>query len=135
MSKKVKVTQQQITMRLDKWLWAARFFKTRRLAVEAIDKNQVTVNGDKAKPARMIKIEDLLTIQKAGETFIIIVDDLSEIRGPAKVATLLYHETEESLTKRMADREMKKLVHNPKPDKAPDKKDRQRLRDLRKGYE
>lgn len=122
-------------MRLDKWLWAARFFKTRRLAVEAIEKNQVEVNGDRAKPARMIKIEDTLIIQKSGETLTIIVDDLSEIRGPAKVATLLYHETEESLTKRMADREMKKLMHNPKPDKAPDKKDRQRLRDLRKGYE
>lgn len=122
-------------MRLDKWLWAARFFKTRRLSVEAIDKNQIQVNGDKAKPARMIKIEDTLIIQKSGETFHIIVDDLSEVRGPAKVATLLYHETEESLAKRMSDREMKKLVHNPKPDKAPDKKDRQLLRDLRKGYE
>ena len=122
-------------MRLDKWLWAARFFKTRRLAVEAIEKNQVEVNGDRAKPARTIKIEDTLIIQKAGETFTIIVDDLSEIRGPAKVAVLLYHETEESIAKRMEDREMKKLVHNPKPDKAPDKKDRQRLRDLRKGYE
>lgn len=122
-------------MRLDKWLWAARFFKTRRLAVEAIEKNQVAVNGDRAKPARTIKIEDILVIQKAGESFTIIVDELSEIRGPAKVAALLYHETEESLAKRIADREMKKLVHNPKPDKAPDKKDRQRLRDLRKGYE
>mgnify|MGYP001428715345 FL=1 len=122
-------------MRLDKWLWAARFFKTRRLAVEAIEKNQVEVNGDRAKPARTIKIEDTLIIQKAGETFTIIVDDLSEIRGPAKVAVLLYHETEESIAKRMEDREMKKLVHNPKPYKAPDKKDRQRLRDLRKGYE
>lgn len=122
-------------MRLDKWLWAARFFKTRRLAVEAIEKNQVMVNGDRAKPARTIKIDDTLVIQKAGETFTVIVDDLSEVRGPAKVAVLLYHETEESLTKRMEDRELKKLVHNPKPDKAPDKKDRQRLRDLRKGYE
>lgn len=122
-------------MRLDKWLWAARFFKTRRLAVEAIEKNQVEVNGDRAKPARTIKIEDTLVIQKAGETFTIIVNDLSEVRGPAKVAILLYSETEESLAKRLADREMKKLVHNPKPDKAPDKKDRQRLRDLRKGYE
>lgn len=123
------------TMRLDKWLWAARFFKTRRLAVEAIEKNQVEVNGDRTKSARTIKIEDTLIIKKAGETFTIIVDDLSETRGPAKVAVLLYHETEESLAKRMEDREMKKLVHNPKPDKAPDKKDRQRLRDLRKGYE
>ncbi len=122
-------------MRLDKWLWAARFYKTRRLAVEAIEKNQIQVNGDKAKPARTIKIEDTLIIEKASETFHIIVDDLSEIRGPAKVAVLLYHETEESLEKRMADREMKKLVHNPKPDKAPDKKDRQKLRDMRKGYE
>ena len=122
-------------MRLDKWLWAARFYKTRRLAVEAIEKNQVQVNGDKAKPARTVNIEDTLTIQKSGETFIVIIDDLSDIRGPAKVAALLYHETEESLTKRMADRELKKLVHNPKPDKAPDKKDRQKLRDLRKGYD
>lgn len=122
-------------MRLDKWLWAARFFKTRRLAVEAIEKNQVAVNGAKAKPARTINMEDELTIQKAGETFHIIVDDLSEVRGPAKVAVLLYHETEESLAKRMADRETKKLVHTPKPDKAPDKKDRQLLRQMRQSYE
>lgn len=135
MQQKKLLTQQIQTMRLDKWLWAARFYKTRRLAVEAIEKNQVEVNGDRAKPARTIKIEDTLIIQKAGETFTVIVDDLSEVRGPAKVAALLYHETEESLAKRMEDREMKKLVHNPKPDKAPDKKDRQRLRDLRKGYE
>lgn len=123
-------------MRLDKWLWAARFFKTRRLAVEAIEKNQVQVNGDRAKPARTIKIDDELIIKKAGETLTIIVDDLSDIRGPAKVAVLLYHETEESLTQRMAAREMKKLAHTPKPDKAPDKKDRQLLRQMRsKGYE
>ncbi|ELV07607.1 Heat shock protein 15 [Wohlfahrtiimonas chitiniclastica SH04] len=122
-------------MRLDKWLWAARFYKTRRLAVEAIEKHQVSVNGDKAKPARMIKIGDTLVIDKAGETFVIIIDDLSEVRGPAPKAQLLYHETEESLAKRLADREMRKLVHTPKPDKAPDKKDRQLLRNMRHSYE
>lgn len=122
-------------MRLDKWLWAARFYKTRRLAVEAIEKKQVEINATNAKPARVIKIDDELIIKKAGEIFHIIVDDLSETRGPAKATALLYHETEESLAKRMADREMKKLVHTPKPDKAPDKKDRQLLRQLRQGYE
>ncbi len=83
-------------IRLDKWLWAARFFKTRSLAIEAVSGGKVHLNGARAKPAREIDIGDKLTIRRGPYEWTVVVRALSLRRGPASAATLLYDETEES---------------------------------------
>ena len=83
-------------MRLDKWLWAARFFKTRRLAVEAIEGGRVSVNGDRAKPAKELRVGDSLAVRRPPFEHRVVVKALAEQRGPASVAASLYLETEES---------------------------------------
>jgi len=83
-------------MRIDKWLWAARFFKTRSMAGRACELGRIESNGQAAKPAREVKIGDRLHIRTEGGDFDIDVLALSEIRGPAPVAQTLYRETEES---------------------------------------
>ena len=85
-----------MSVRLDKWLWAARFFKTRTLAAEAIDAGRVEVNGERAKRSRAITIGDKLRIRKPPFEQLIEVLGESEQRGPASVAVTLYSETEES---------------------------------------
>jgi ribosome-associated heat shock protein Hsp15 len=84
------------SVRLDKWLWAARFYKTRRLAVDAIQKGKVKINGEKSKPARMIKPEDLLSISQGPHHIDLTVTGMADKRGPARVAQTLYQETLES---------------------------------------
>jgi ribosome-associated heat shock protein Hsp15 len=97
-------------MRLDKWLWAARFFKTRTLAVEAIEGGRVSLNGDRAKPAKELRIGDQLAIRRPPFEHVIIVKGLSDKRGPASVAAELYEETEESRARRtVLAAEMKSL--------------------------
>ena len=83
-------------IRLDKWLWAARFFKTRSLAIEAVSGGKVHLNGARTKPAREINIGDQLTIRRGPYEWTVVVRALSVRRGPASVATLLYNETKES---------------------------------------
>jgi len=85
-----------MTVRLDKWLWAARFFRTRTLAAEAIDAGRVEVNGERAKRSRAITVGDKLRIRKPPFEQVIEVLGESEQRGPASVAATLYSETEES---------------------------------------
>ena len=89
-------------MRLDKWLWAARFFKTRTLAVEAIEGGRVSLNGDRAKPAKDVKIGDRLSIRRPPFEQVLVVRALSDQRGPASVAQALYEETAASRAKRDA---------------------------------
>jgi len=89
-------------MRLDKWLWAARFFKTRSLAVEAIEGGRVSVNGDRAKPAKEVRVGDALAIRRPPFEFAVVVKALSDKRGPATVAAALYEETEQSRARRAA---------------------------------
>jgi len=89
-------------MRLDKWLWAARFFKTRALAVEAIEAGHVTLNGERAKPAKVVKAGDRLLVRRAPFEHVIAVKELSDRRGPAAVAATLYEESAESKAKRSA---------------------------------
>jgi ribosome-associated heat shock protein Hsp15 len=84
-------------VRLDKWLWAARFYKTRSLAAEEIDKGRVQVNGQPAKPARPVRLRDRIAIRQPGTVRELLVTGLSAVRGPATVARTLYQETEESL--------------------------------------
>ena len=87
-------------VRLDKWLWAARFFKTRSLAAEAITGGKVTMHGDRVKPARPLQIGDEIAIRLGPYEHIVHVRALSERRGPATVAATLYEETSESLAAR-----------------------------------
>ncbi len=83
-------------IRLDKWLWAARFFKTRSLAIAAVSGGKVHLDGARTKPAREIEIGDKLTIRRGPYEWTVVVRALSAKRGPASAATLLYEETEES---------------------------------------
>ncbi len=116
-------------VRLDKWLWAARFFKHRNLAQEAIAGGHVHLNGRRVKPAHVIKIGDTLEITKANTTFTITVKDLADKRGSATQAALLYLESEESIKKREQSAEMRKLLEasSPRPAKRPDKKQRRHI--------
>ena len=92
------------SVRLDLWLWAARFFKTRSLAATAAQGGKVHVRGDRAKPARAIRVGDLLQIRRGSCEWVVTVKSLSTRRGPAKEAALLYEETEESVRNRDAAR-------------------------------
>ena len=97
-------------MRLDKWLWAARFFKTRTLAVEAVEGGRVSVNGDRAKPAKELRIGDTLSIRRPPFEHVVRVRELSDKRGSASVAAALFEETEESRARRtVLAAEMKSL--------------------------
>jgi ribosome-associated heat shock protein Hsp15 len=100
-------------MRLDKWLWAARFYKTRTLASEEIAKGRVLVNGQEAKPARDIKAGDSVAMRQGPVTRTIVIRGLSQQRGPAPVAQQLYEETPESLRLREAAAEQRRLHSEP----------------------
>jgi ribosome-associated heat shock protein Hsp15 len=122
-----------VSVRIDKWLWAARFFKTRSLATQAVGGGKVQLNGARVKPARALKPGDKLEIHKSGYEYQLRVVLLSERRGPAKVAQALYEESEESIKKRVALREQHRLAAagTPHPQHKPDKKARRQLRDLK----
>ena len=89
-------------MRLDKWLWAARFFKTRTLAAEAIGAGHISVNGERAKAAKALRLGDEVRVRKAPFEHTVIVKGLSEQRGSATIAAGLFEETEESRARRTA---------------------------------
>ena len=89
-------------MRIDKWLWAARFFKTRSAAQEEVSLGRVLVDGSRAKPSRSIRPGNLLEIRRGEEVFKVYVEGLSNTRGPAAVAQKLYRETQESKTAKIA---------------------------------
>lgn len=100
-------------MRIDKWLWAARFCKTRSLAAEEIDKGRVTVNGQEAKPAREVKPGDTVAVRREGVTRTVVVKGLSAVRGPAPVAQQLYEETPESVRERERAAEARRYAREP----------------------
>ena len=129
MSNKKEKEDKVIKARLDKWLWASRFYKTRHLAAEAINGGHVHHNGSRVKPARIVQIADTLTIHKTPFTFEIVVEGLSIRRGPAKEAQLLYAEKEESIKKREELAEQRKLnaAQFPHAERRPDKRDRRRI--------
>lgn len=87
-------------LRIDKWLWAARFYKTRSLATEEIDKGRIAVNGAEVKPAREVKVGDTVAMRREGVTRTVVVKGVSAVRGPAPVAQQLYEETAESIAER-----------------------------------
>ena len=101
------------TMRLDKWLWCARFYKTRSLATEEIAKGRVTVNGQAAKPARDLRCGDTVALRQGPVARTVLVRALSGARGPAPVAQLLYEETPESIAARERAAEQRRLAPEP----------------------
>jgi ribosome-associated heat shock protein Hsp15 len=101
-------------VRIDKWLWAARFFKTRGLAIEAVKGGRVSLGGERVKPSRDVKVGDSIEISFGqGRRIALVVDALSARRGPAKEAELLYSETEESVRER--ERMRAEAAAQPKP--------------------
>lgn len=100
-------------MRIDKWLWAARFFKTRSAAQEEVSLGRVLVDGSRAKPSRSIRPGNLLEIRRGEEVFKVYVEGLSNTRGPAAVAQKLYRETQESKTMREARAAAAKIAFEP----------------------
>lgn len=121
------------SVRIDKWLWVARFFKTRSLAAQAVGGGKVQLNGARVKPARSLKPGDELEIHKSGFEYQVRVVVLSERRGPASVAQTLYEESQDSINKRAALREQHRLAAAgaPHPQRKPDKKARRQLRNLK----
>ncbi len=116
-------------VRIDKWLWAARFFKTRALASRACDLGRIRSNGVEAKPARDVRLGDMLQVRNEGGNFEIEVIALSEMRGPAAVAQTLYRETETSKAQRIKVAEERKAMQQyaPVPERRPSKRDRRRI--------
>lgn len=111
-------------MRIDKWLWAARFFKTRSIAKNAIEGGKVHHNGERVKVSREVRVGMELAIQQGIEKKSVLVKALSDVRGPAPVAQLLYEETEVSIARRELLASQRKLHNLARPEHRPSKKDR-----------
>ncbi len=116
-------------IRLDKWLWAARFFKTRGVAAEAVGGGKVEINGARAKPSRLVRPGDRLSIRRGPYEWTVIIKNLAKLRGPASQAHALYEETEESLRRREAAVAQMKLERPRQFDSPgrPSKKDRRAM--------
>jgi ribosome-associated heat shock protein Hsp15 len=116
-------------IRIDKWLWAARFFKTRSLASDAINGGHVHLNGSRIKTSRAVAIGDELRIQRGHEQMVVMVQALSDKRGPAAVAQTLYAETEASRTAREQSAEQRRLQSAgvSLPDRRPNKHERRNI--------
>ena len=123
------MTDQDTRVRIDKWLWAARFYKTRSLAADAVDGGKVHVNGERAKPAKLLKPGDVLSIRNGPYAWGITVRMLSEHRGPAVEAAKLYSESDESRKVRQEKIETIKSERrsNPFPGGRPTKKQRRQI--------
>jgi ribosome-associated heat shock protein Hsp15 len=118
------------SVRIDKWLWAARFFKTRSLASRACDLSRIQLNSQPAKPARELHVGDTLAITNDGGVFVVEVLALSDVRGPAPVAQALYRETEasrEARQKAAAERKASPALFEPAPANRPSKRDRRAI--------
>lgn len=118
-------------VRIDKWLWAARFFKTRQLAADAVNGGKVHVNGQRCKPGKDVRIGDVITIGKDQYLWEIRVTDLNKQRRPAKEAVMLYSEDEASAGKRQQQIELHKqqqaLLHPSERERKPNKKQRRQI--------
>ena len=125
-------------IRADKWLWSARFFKTRTLAKEAIEGGKVHMNGQKIKVSKELQIGDVLTIRQGNasvqEQKTIVIKALSETRGNATIAQTLYTETDESLATRAFFAEQRKLQNLARPTHKPDKKQRREIVKFKSGW-
>ena len=120
-------------LRVDKWLWNSRFFKTRPLASNAVNGGKVHLNGQRVKAGRLVKIGDVLTIQKNYDLYEVTITGINKTRRPAKEARLTYEESEKSRLKREQEHEIKKLASatRPVPNRKPGKHEREQLRNFK----
>lgn len=125
-----RVTCHESGLRVDKWLWFARFFKSRSQAADAVSGGLVHINHDRAKPARTVRVGDTLTITRGETRFEVVVSLLPVRRGPAVEAQLSYTETPESVLQRERKREQLR-ISPPAPAGRPEKHERRALRNLR----
>jgi len=118
------------SLRIDKWLWAARFYKTRSLASDEVSKHRVQINGQDVKPSREVKVGDTVTLRQGHVTKTVIVQGISAMRGPAPVAQMLYTETAESISQRTKQAEQNRLAFEPAhsiENGRPTKRDRRKI--------
>ena len=120
------------SVRLDKWLWAARFFKTRSLAKQAVEGGKIRVDGQRPKVSKELAVGMNLLIRRGQEEYSVSVEALSDSRGPASVAQGLYSESAASIAKREQQRVMRKAVGIVAPDNRPDKHSRRQLQRLKR---
>lgn len=128
----MKNPSDELKVRVDKWLWAARFFKTRSMATNAVAGGHVHINGERQKPSHTVARGDKLRIRRGNYEFVVVVLEISDKRGPAKQARLLYEETEESIAAREKVKEQRKLIAAEPfaPPKRPSKRDRRLIRNF-----
>lgn len=121
-------------IRLDKWLWTSRFFKTRSLASDAVNGGKVHLNGQRVKAGRPVKTGDVLSIQKDSDLYEVTITGINKTRRPAKEASLTYEESESSRSKREQEQQIKKLASatRPMPKRKPGKREREQLRNYKK---
>ena len=114
------------TVRLDKWLWAARFYKTRSIARNMVDGGKVHYNGQRSKPSKIVELGATILLRQGHEEKTVIIEKISDQRRGAPEAQLLYRETEDSLLKREDNAQKRKLNtrYSPSPERRPDKKQR-----------
>lgn len=129
--RKSSLAEDAVGMRIDKWLWAARFFKTRSIAKHAIEGGKVHQNGERVKVSREVRVGMELTIAQGIEKKTVVIKALSDVRGPAPVAQLLYEETASSLAKRELFAAQRKMHNLARPDHRPSKKDRRDIQRFR----
>ncbi|KNC90190.1 ribosome-associated heat shock protein Hsp15 [Trabulsiella odontotermitis] len=122
-------------VRLDKWLWAARFYKTRALAREMVDGGKVHYNGQRSKPGKVVELNAVLTLRQGNDERTVVIKGITEQRRPASEAVALYEETPESIEKREKMAQARKLnaLTMPHPDRRPDKKERRDLMRFKHG--
>ena len=127
--------QPEQNVRLDKWLWAARFYKTRALAREMIEGGKVHYNGQRSKPSKVVELNATLTLRQGNDERTVIVKRITDQRRPASEAVELYEETAESIEKREKMAQARKLnaLTMPHPDRRPDKKERRDLMKFKSG--
>ncbi|MFH2122727.1 MAG: S4 domain-containing protein [Pseudomonadota bacterium] len=127
-----QVTETDIAVRIDKWLWAARFFKTRNLAAQAVSGGKVQVNGSRIRSSRIVQIGDILRIRRGEVEFTITVLGLAACRRPAVEARLLYTESEESVQLRQEAARIRSLLATGQnvPAGRPGKRDRRKIREF-----
>ncbi|MCB1582856.1 MAG: S4 domain-containing protein [Marinicella sp.] len=120
-------------VRIDKWLWAARFFKTRSLAKKMVEQGKIKIDGQKCKPSRNIDIGNQISIKKNDLTWVVDVLQIADKRGSATIAQTLYAETEESIKQRESSTLLKKMEFHstPKPEKRPTKKQRRDIKNFK----
>jgi ribosome-associated heat shock protein Hsp15 len=118
------------SIRIDKWLWTSRFFKTRSMATSAVNGGKVHLNKQRVKAGRLIKVGDELSIQKDSALYEVTIKAINKTRRPAREARLTYEESEQSRLKREQESEIKKLASatRPVPQRKPDKRQREQLR-------